>query len=129
MILGIDVVYLHTSNIEGLKAWYQEKLGLETVYGDGHWEELGMAVGSRFALDAVSPDTPAPVEQQPVMLSFRVDDIHEAVRVMAERGVEFYPDVEQTVFQAGPALVATFKDGAGHWMQLSMPAAEHGDPT
>lgn len=116
-ILGIDVAYLHTSNGAELAEWFTATLGLELGYSDEHWYSLTTKEGSGFGLD-VTGFPRSVVEAQPVMLSWGVDDIHEAVEVLAGRGVRFYPTAD-TVFDVGPKLVATFQDPDGNWHQLS----------
>lgn len=117
MIKGIDVVYLHSDH-HALGDWYGEVLGLVKGYGDGHWQEFQVEAGSRFALDYTAYPKSV-VEKQAVMISFRVDDIHTAVTELAARGVKFYPSPENAIFDVGPALIATFADPDGNWMQLS----------
>lgn len=118
MITKIDVVFIHSQNIGNLKKWYSEKLGIKPGYGDSHWQEFTMPEGSRFALDAVNESREGP-ESQKIIISFITDNIYEEVKRMSTAGVEFYPDAENTVFDAGPSLVATFKDLDGNWAQLS----------
>jgi len=117
MIKGIDVVYIHSPHRE-LEGWYAEVLGLKMGYGDGHWQEFEMEAGSRFAVDLTSFPRSI-VEKQAVMISFRVDDIKAAVESFSANGVQFYPSKEESVFDVGPALVATFQDPDGNWLQLS----------
>jgi len=118
MIRGIDVTFLHSPNFSDLTRWYSEVLGLKTGYGDGHWQEFAMSDGSRFAIDAGS-DEPSEVERQPIVVSFRVDDIAGVVAELVAKGVAFYPDVRNAIHDVGPTLVATFRDPEGRWMQLS----------
>lgn len=117
-ILGIDVAYLHTPNGAQLAEWFAETLGLNVGYSDEQWYSLTTKEGSDFGLDVTRFPRSA-VEAQPVMLSWGVDDIHEAVDVLAGRGVRFYPSTKDTIFDVGPKLVATFQDPDGNWHQLS----------
>jgi catechol 2,3-dioxygenase-like lactoylglutathione lyase family enzyme len=117
MIKGIDVVFVHTPHKE-LGDWYAEVLGFEKGYGDDHWQEYRVEEGSRFAIDFTSFPRSV-VEKQAMMISFKVNDIRGAVAELASRGVRFYPSQEKAVFDVGPALVATFQDPDGNWMQLS----------
>jgi len=117
LILGIDVVYLHTPHPE-LADWYTDVLGLSKGYGDGHWQEFSLQSGGRFALDFTSFPRSV-VEKQSVMISYRVTDIAEAVQVFTERGVKFFNSADGVIFDAGPSLVATFQDPDGNWLQLS----------
>jgi predicted enzyme related to lactoylglutathione lyase len=93
-------------------------LGLTKGYGDAHWQAFQVDEGSRFAIDFTSFPRSA-VEKQAIVISFKVDDIRQAVGTLAARGVRFYPSAEEAVFDVGPSLVATFVDPDGNWMQLS----------
>jgi predicted enzyme related to lactoylglutathione lyase len=117
MISGIDVVFIHTPYQE-LADWYADVLGLEKGHADGGWTEFQTQGVTRFAVEQVGYPRSV-VENQAVMISFRVADIHAAVKILSERGVRFFPSLERTIFEAGPSLVATFQDPAGNWLQLS----------
>jgi len=119
MIKGISVTYIHTPNKE-LADWYQDKLGLKKGYGDDTWQAFETKEGSGFALDYISYPS-STVQKQSIMISFAVDDIHAAVEDLAKKGVRFYPDNDKTktIFDVGPALVATFEDPDGNFMQIS----------
>jgi len=117
MIEGIDVVFLHSPYKE-LSAWYADVLGLEKFSSEDAWTEFQIQGSARFAVEHVGWPRSA-VENQAIMVSFRVADIHLAVETLAKRGVRFFPSVEETIFEAGPSLVATFQDPAGNWVQLS----------
>ncbi len=121
MILGIDVVFIHSKNPELMADWYQEKLGLEieNTTSDLSWQEFALSekrFPTRFALD-YGGSNPSLVEQQPIIISFKVADIHKAVNELEKRGV-FFPG-SQKVFDVGPTLVATFKDPEGNYLQIS----------
>lgn len=90
MINKIDVVYIHTKNIDRLKKWYNEILGLNPGYGDSHWQEFNVKGGSRFALDSVNDESSDP-QKQKIIISFYVDDIYKEVERLSALGVEFYP--------------------------------------
>ena len=117
LILGIDVVYLHSPHTE-LAGWYTDVLGLSKGYGDGHWQEFNLQNGSRFAIDFTTYPRSV-IEKQSVMISYQVADIAKAVEVFTARGVKFFESTEGVIFDVGPALVATFQDPDGNWMQLS----------
>jgi predicted enzyme related to lactoylglutathione lyase len=57
------------------------------------------------------------VEQQPLMLSFRVVDIKTTVKDLKKKGVEFYGT--PMIKKEGFSLFATLQDPAGNWIQLS----------
>lgn len=124
-ILGIDVTYLHSSHGADLARWFAETLELDLVYEDGHWFSFATDQGSGFGID--STDHPrSVVEAQPAIISWLVEDIREAVEVLSGRGVSFFPSVDETLFDVGPKLVATFRDPDGNWHQLSQPKQRHG---
>jgi predicted enzyme related to lactoylglutathione lyase len=118
MIKGISVVYLHSPHGEALADWYSEALGVPVTATHPGWIELGMPSGSRFAID-VTGYPRSVVEKQATIISFEVDDIRAAVDAMATMGVKFYPSREETIFDVGPSLVATFQDPDGNWAQLN----------
>ena len=118
MIKGISVVYLHSSHGEKLSNRYAETLGLPIKATSPGWTEFELMRGSRFGIDHV--DFPGSVVQrQAIMISFEVDDIRSAVEYLAARGARFYPSNEDTIFDVGPSLVATFADPEGNWAQLN----------
>jgi catechol-2,3-dioxygenase len=117
MIEGIDVVFLHSPYKE-LSAWYADVLGLEKLSSDDTWTEYQTQGSARFAVEYVGWPRSA-VENQAIIVSFRVADIHLAVETLTRRGVRFYPTAQETIFEVGPSLVATFQDPAGNWVQLS----------
>jgi catechol 2,3-dioxygenase-like lactoylglutathione lyase family enzyme len=119
MIDGIAVAFVHSPHGEGLAQWYSETLGLPVMASFPNWKEFKMADGSRFAVD-VTTFPRSVVEKQAIMLAFSVKDIDAAVRDLTARGVRFYVGKDgNTVFDVGPARVATFMDPDGNWMQLS----------
>lgn len=121
MIIGVDVVFIHVKNPEKMAKWYQEKLGLEIDHKtpDLGWQEFKMEdehLSTRFALDFGGPN-PSKVEQQPIVISFKVANIKEAVEQLEKKGIEFLG--QEKIFDVGPSLVATFKDPEDNFLQLS----------
>jgi len=121
MILGIDVVFIHVKNPEMMTKWYQEKLGIDIGYSTPNldWQEFNLPekrLPARFALDYSGPN-PSKIEQQPIIISFRVADIYKAVAELEGRGIEFTGT--EKVFDVGPTFVATFQDPEGNYLQLS----------
>lgn len=119
MIKGIGTAYIHTPN-KALADWYADKLGLKKGYGDAGWQAFDLPQGSTFAMDFIGFPS-STVQKQPIMISFAVDDIHKAVEELAQKQVRFYPDNDKTrtIFDVGPALVATCEDPDGNFFQLS----------
>src|SRR2546425_2777948 len=118
MIKGIGVTSIHSPHGEKLADWYSKTLGIPIDATFPGWTEFKMSEGSRFAIDHTSSPRSV-LEKQPMMISFEVDDIVNVVRELASCGVRFVPSVEQTIFDVGPSLVATFQDPDGNWVQLS----------
>ncbi len=120
MIVGIDVVYLHVFDSESLSKWYMEVLELEVKFRtpDQSWQEynFGKSPPSRFAIEAIRMPI-SPPEKQPIMISFRVDDVGEMVINLEKKGVRFFGDPK--IKKEGLSLFATFQDPAGNWLQLS----------
>lgn len=117
-ILGIDVTYLHSPHGAELARWFSRTLGLELAYEDGHWFSFAPEEGSGFAVDSTGFPRSV-VEAQPIVISWLVEDITDAVDVLAGRGVRFFPSRDDTILDVGPKLVATFQDPDGNWHQLS----------
>ena len=121
MIIGVDVVFIHVKNPEEMANWYKETLGIDLEHKtpDSEWQEFKLdekRPPTRFALDYGGPN-PSKLEQQPIVISFRVFNIETAVEELEKKGIEFYGD--QKIFDVGPTLVATFQDPEGNFIQLS----------
>jgi hypothetical protein len=120
MIQGLSVAYLHSPHGDRLAEWYSKTLGLGVQTSFPGWTEFKRDAGSRFAV-AQTAFPRSVVEKQPVMLSFLVDDLKAEVKALTAKGVNFYPSAEETIFDVGPSLVATFEDPDGNWVQLNQP--------
>ena len=120
MILGVDVVFIHTKNPIKLRKWYKEILDLDPGFAtpDYHWQEFIFPeqTVSRFALDNAGDDS-SEIEQQKIVISFKVVDIHGSVKKLESKGIEFYGS--NKIRDVGQTLVATFQDIEGNWLQLS----------
>jgi len=85
MILGIDVVCLHVFDSETLGNWYSEVLGLNLKFKTTNHElqeyDLGESPLTRFVIEAIGMPI-SNVEKQPIMISFRVDDIKATIKVL-----------------------------------------------
>jgi predicted enzyme related to lactoylglutathione lyase len=120
MILGVDVVYIHSSDTEDLGAWYAEVLGLQLAFktSDSRWQEFNFddSPSTRFAIESLRTRS-SEIEQQSIMISFRVDDVEAMVEKLEQKGVKFYGS--QKTIREGHSLFATLQDPAGNWIQLS----------
>lgn len=120
MILSVDVVFLHVEDPVKLRQWYNEILELENGFAtpDLHWQEFVFPekTATRFALDYAG-NNPSEVEQQKIMISFKVENIFDYVKKLESKGIEFYGI--NKINDVGPTLVATFQDIEGNWIQIS----------
>ncbi|MBE0526990.1 MAG: VOC family protein [Candidatus Thorarchaeota archaeon] len=125
MILGIDVVYLHVFDSETLGIWYSEVLGLGLKFKTFNhgWQEydFGKSPPTRFAIEAIGMPI-SKVEKQPIMISFRVDDVKAAVIDLEKKGVIFFS--KPKIQKEGFSLFVTLQDPAGNWLQLSQRVEE-----
>lgn len=99
-----------------MSQWYQQVLGLDIGFktDDMSWLEFSFdekQLPTRFAIEQSSG------EQQPIMVSFRVDDIYSTMKTMQARGAEFLGDEE--VKAEGVSLFATLQDPEGNLIQIS----------
>jgi hypothetical protein len=116
MITEIDVAYILTKDFENLVKWYNETLSLELGYGDSHWQEFKLPNGPRFAIHNSNKDrTPS----NNVIISFKVDDINNAIKELSSKGIEFILDNGNIIHDAGPSLVITFNDIDNNKIQIS----------
>ncbi len=67
-------------------------------------------------MDYGSPN-PSPVEQQPIIISFKVENIEIAVNKLVKKDVEFVG--KSKIFDVGPTLVVILMDPEGNFLQLS----------
>ena len=121
MITGIDVVFIHVNDPIKMAKWYRENLGIDMGFQspDLHWQEFQLdddRLPTRFGIDHVGDDASI-VEQQRIMISFGVTDIHLVVETLKQKGLQFYGD--PMIVDAGPTLFATTKDPEGNWIQFS----------
>lgn len=113
MIRGVHTMF-YTSDAEGLRAFLRDKLGFPaTDVGDG-WlifdlPEADMGCHPANAADGAPSGTHA--------ISFYCDDIHDTVRELKAKGVEFATEVEDHGF----GLVTHFKVPGDFTLQLYQP--------
>lgn len=121
MILGIDVVFIHVKEPELMAQWYEEKLELKIGFStpEKEWQEFDLndkRPVTRFALD-FGGSNPSKFEQQPIVISLKVEDIYEVIKILESRGIEFYG--KEKIIDAGATLFATFCDPEGNYLQIS----------
>ena len=121
MITGIDVVFIHAKDSIKLYNWYKEVLEFEIGFQttDFSWQEFEFSEKrplTRFAID-YGGEVPSEIEKQPIMISFKVDDIISTVKKLKTKGIEFYG--KDKIQDVGPTLIASFQDIEKNWIQIS----------
>jgi catechol 2,3-dioxygenase-like lactoylglutathione lyase family enzyme len=121
LIKGIDVIFIHAKDPQTLSSWYEDILDMKIKFRtpDNSWQEFLTTDGptsTRFAIDFPGEQASGPGLQS-IIISFRVENIHNVIDKLEERGITFYG--EQKVQDTGKTLFATFKDPEGNWLQIS----------
>ena len=116
MIVGVDVVFVHAKDPGKMRQWYRDVLGLKVGFktDDMSWLEFSFNEDrppTRFALERSSG------EQQPIMVSFRVNDLETVIQELESRGAKFQG--EEKIKAEGVSLFATLEDPEGNLIQLS----------
>ncbi len=106
--------------------WYKDTLEIKIKFGTPNlsWQEFKISskdITTHFSLDHPG-DNPSIVEQQKIVISFRVDDIHQVVHKLELKGIEFYG--KPTVADVGQSYFATIRDPEGNWLQFSQRKTE-----
>lgn len=100
---AIGQVSRKVKDIEAARRWYGEVLGLPHLYSFGKLAFFDCG-GVRLFL---SEDAAAAKEES--VLYFRVENIHQACRILAERGVTFTDQ---------PHMIHRHADGMEEWMSF-----------
>ncbi len=107
VISGVDHIHYFVENMKRSVAFYRDILGLEFVEENEYWSEMnvhGVSVGLHWTEGgAVERSKHAPV------LTFRVNNIKQAVSRLQERGVKFRGDIDEQPW--GSTIYFTDPDG------------------
>lgn len=114
-VLGIDVAFYHSNNMQASKDWYRKLLGLDEVADYGDWVEFDVA-GARFAIDSGNSADEIPN----AVVSFRVADVRAAIAELRAQGLETATDI----VDVGPTLIVALRDPSGNMVQLSQAKGE-----
>jgi catechol 2,3-dioxygenase-like lactoylglutathione lyase family enzyme len=115
MLADVPVaVVLPTRDLDRSREFYEERLGLTLVSGDG---PLIFSAGRDTRLQVYRTDVAQPEHTQ---VEFRVEDIAAVIAGLSERGVVFedYEGTVDHVMQSGQAKLAWFKDPDGNTLAL-----------
>lgn len=111
-VLGIDVAFYHSNDMQASKEWYRKLLGHDAVADYGDWVEFDVA-GARFAIDSGNSADEIPN----AVVSFRVADLSAAIAALSDQGIE----PASGIIDVGPALIVALRDPSGNMVQLSQP--------
>ena len=112
MIRGVHTMF-YSSEAEALRAFLRDKLGLRGADVGGGW----LIFDAPEADLGVHPTEEGGVKSGTADISFYCDDIHDTVRELRARGVEFVDDVADH----GYGWVTHFKVPGGFSVQLYQP--------
>ena len=112
MIRGLHAMF-YSSEADDLRAFFRDKLGFKGADAGGGW----LIFDAPEADIGVHPTDGKDVSSGVADISFYCDDIHETVRELRSRGVEFTSEVQDH----GYGLVTYFKVPGGFAIQLYQP--------
>ena len=116
-VLGIDVAFYHSNDMESSKEWYRKLLGAKEKADYGDWIEFDVA-GARFGIDSGNASTDIPN----AVVSFLVEDLGAAIAELRDQGIEPATDI----IDVGPTRIVALRDPSGNMVQLSQPKARDG---
>ncbi|MFC4408903.1 VOC family protein [Chungangia koreensis] len=95
-VLGFGGVFWRTNDVDRLRSWYQEVLGISL---DEHWNGTIFPPNSGDIIFSLFTKETAyfPTEQQ-VMLNFRVESMEECVAHLKELGIPLLKETEHSEF-------------------------------
>lgn len=117
-IKGLKYSIVMARDYKKMKTWYSESLGLEIADkdDDGGWVTFRFPDGgSELAIHTIPSTVPDTAGKTAIVPCMEVSDIHEAVKELKGRGVEFVRDVHEAT---GNVLLANFTDPEGNLLQL-----------
>ena len=117
MLRGIAVVWMPVQDIERVKGFYRDTLGLPITKEDGEWAEVD-ANGLTLGLNGREPSG-AQGEGGPVVTFQPEASLEETVNDLQSQGVEVPAGISDHPW----GRVATFKDTEGNDIQLYEPPA------
>lgn len=114
-MLRLAFVTLYTPDVDRMKRWYRDHLGLPLRLDHGTWVEFDTA-GATLALHPSNERYPRGIE-----LGFVVDDVEASTRELGARGVRF----DGKPYRIATGTVARFHDPEGSRLLLYAPDDEH----
>lgn len=98
-VTGLGGVFFKNRDHEAVQSWYHQHLGIDSspygchsfLWKDANSEEMGYTVWSPFKGDTEYFGS----GDQQFMVNYRVDDLEQLLKVLAEEGVEIAAPMEQ----------------------------------
>lgn len=118
-IKGLRYSIVMARDYQLMKNWYSESLGLETGDRDdeGQWVTFRFPDGgAELAIHTIPPKDEESSKETKIVPCMEVADIHEAVKELKARGVEFVREVHEAM--SGNVLLANLTDPEGNLLQL-----------
>lgn len=100
-VTGLGGVFFKCDDPQKIKSWYEKHLGMTMdAYGFSFkWKALDKPEASTPAQTAWSPfkaDTPYfNPSSKPFMFNYRVENLHELIRLLKEEGVQIIGEIEE----------------------------------
>ncbi len=118
-IMGLRYSIVMARDYEVMKSWYSKSLGLEAADQDdeGKWATFRFPDGgAELAIHTIPPRDEKLSKDTKIVPCMEVGDIHEAVKELKGRGVEFVREVHEAM--SGNVLLANLTDPEGNLLQL-----------
>ncbi len=98
-VVGIGGIFIKSPDSERLQAWYQERLGLQDVPGQGvtlKWRAYEKPEREHLTIWSTFPDTSNYFDHSgaPFMINYIVDDLDAILGKLKQQGVEIDPKQE-----------------------------------
>ena len=122
-VIGIGGVFIKSADHQGLRAWYQEQLGLQNVPGQGvtlKWRAYEKPEVERHTIWSAFPSSSNYFDHSPApfMINYIVDDLDAILEKLKKQGVEI--DSKQEEYPNG--RFAWIYDPDGNKIELWEPS-------
>ncbi|MCM3117040.1 glyoxalase [Neobacillus sp. MER 74] len=112
-VLGFGGIFWRSKNIETLKKWYNDVLGIPM---DNDWNMTIITPGAenKTAFSFFTEDNEYFPQEQSVMLNFQIDNMAECLEHLNQCGVPLLKEPEQSEF----GTFIWISDPEGRWIEL-----------
>lgn len=112
-ILGFGGIFWRSKDIDSLKSWYKEVLGI-TMENDWHGTVITPAKGNETVFSFFAEDNDYFPAEQSVMLNFQVDNMEECLEHLNQIGIPLLREPEKSEF----GTFVWISDPEGRWIEL-----------